>query len=835
MCGLLAARPFHVDNGPRVHALIVGLLLSAVALAAMMAWRIVELRRELAVRNKMITAAGLSIVITDATVPRNPVLSINPAFRLLTGYTDDEILGQSLAVLHGPRTDRGVIEKLAMAAQDRRHCRVLVEHHRKDGTPFWNELALAPLKNKRGEVTRYLWIMSDATPREQADASLKASHDELQSVVEAAPTGILSMRHDGTISLVNGQVEQMFGYSRHELLGRPVEILLPERLRSVHVERREVFATSPGPRPLEAGRTFTGRRKDGSEFPVEIALSPLPSSSGVSVLATIIDITQRQTIDTALRESQERLELAVAAGRVGIFEQDHQTDEVYWSPTLRVLCGIGPDTPASFQRYLDLVPDEDRPMLLTAIRASHDPAGEGILVAEHRLVTPAGESKYVAVQARTTFDRPDATAAKPTRTIGTVVDITDRKRAEVYQRDSSKMEAIGTLAGGIAHEFNNSLTAVLGFSELALGLIPSASKAHRHIEQVVAAGRKSRELVHQLLTFSQQHDHVKRPLSLHSLLKEALKLLRPTMPSWIELRERIAPTTRPISADATQMHQLILNLVENALHAMRQSGGVLEIRLRDEEIAADQEHTSGRLPAGHYACLAVTDSGEGMDPEVAARIFDPFFTTKPGEGRGMGLSVVHGIVTAHGGTVLVETAAGQGTTVSIYLPALPPRTAAAPASGTALPRGHERILFVDDEEALAAFGGEMLESLGYYPIVRKDASEAWEAFQIAPQQFDLLITDLTMPGMNGIALAQECRRLRPDLPVILCAGSDQSLSADEARAQGITEYLMKPVMLHDLAEAIRRVLDARTAVGVVEEAATAALLTEESDALSARR
>ncbi len=817
-----------------MHALIVVILGVAGALLAMMAWRIFQLRRDLAVRNKVITAAGCSVVMTDAAAPRNPVLSINPAFRLLTGYAEDEILGQSLTVLHGPRTDRGVIEKLAMAVQDRRSCRVLVEHYRKDGTPFWNEVTLTPLKNGRGAVTRLLWIMHDATDRQLAEASLRASHDELRSVIEAAPHGMLMMRQDGAISLVNGEVERMFGYPREELLGRPVEMLVPEPLRSLHVERREAFAASPTARPLGAGRIVTGRRKDGSEFPVEIGLSPVPSSSGVLMLATIVDVTHRERTDAALRQSRARLELAVAAGQVGIFEQDHRTDEIYWSPTLRALCGVGPDEPVSLQRYLDLVPEEDRLPLLSAIRTSHDPAGEGLLIAEHRLITPAGESRYVAVRAQTTFDRPDGAAASPARTIGTVVNITDRKRADVYQRDSSKMAAIGTLAGGIAHEFNNSLTAVLGFSELALGLIPAASKAHRYIQQVVIAGRKSRELVHQLLTFSQQHDHVKRPLSLRSLLKEALKLLRPTLPAWIELRERIAPTTCLVSADATQMHQLILNVVENALQAMRRSGGVLEIQLRDEEIVIEQIHPSGCLSPGHYACLTVTDSGEGLEPEVVARIFDPFFTTTPGEGRGMGLSVVHAIVTAHGGTVTVQSEVGRGTAVSIYLPALPPRATTAPASGAALPRGHERILFVDDEEALAAFGGEMLESLGYYPIVRMDASEAWEAFQIAPQLFDLLITDLTMPGMNGIALAQECRRMRPDLPVILCAGSDQNVSLGEARALGITEYLMKPVMLHDLAEAIRRVLDAPAGGAVAEEPA-ATFLTEESDALSARR
>jgi CheY-like chemotaxis protein len=331
---------------------------------------------------------------------------------------------------------------------------------------------------------------------------------------------------------------------------------------------------------------------------------------------------------------------------------------------------------------------------------------------------------------------------------------------------------------------------------------------------------------------------VKRPLSLHTLVKESLKLLRPTIPAWIELRERIAAPTRPISADTTHMHQLMLNLVENALHAMRQSGGILDIRLEDRELDVEQVSPSGRLAPGCYVCLTIRDTGEGMDPEVVRRIFDPFFTTEPlGEGRGMGLSVVHGIVTAHGGTVLVESQVDVGTTVSVYLPALPPRAAAPATADVPPPHGHECILFVDDEESLARFGGEMLESLGYFPVVRMNAADAWQAFSIAPQRFDLLITDQCMPGMGGDLLAEECRRLRPDLPVILCTGSDQRRSAAEARVQGPAEYLLKPLALHDLAHAIRRLLDARDTGGSPRAAQTAVTLfvEEDADAVSTRR
>jgi CheY-like chemotaxis protein len=327
------------------------------------------------------------------------------------------------------------------------------------------------------------------------------------------------------------------------------------------------------------------------------------------------------------------------------------------------------------------------------------------------------------------------------------------------------------------------------------------------------------------------------------LVKESLKLLRPTIPSWIELKVQIDASASPVLADPTQMHQMIINLVDNALHAMRKTVGILEVQLQGKEILTDQITPSGRLATGSYVCLTVRNSGEGMEPEVVGRIVDPFFTIKPlGDGRGMGLSVIQEIVAIHGGTVVAESQIGVGTAVSVYLPALPPRATSVPATNEPLPRGYDEcILFVDDEESLARSGGKMLVSLGYYPVVRTSATAAWEAFQLAPQRFDLLIADQTMPDMTGDRLADRCRRLRSDLPVILCADSEQKLSDDEARLPGITEFVPKPLTLHDLAHRIRRVLDARPTAcpsspdQPIQVQERVLLSLEGSDAVSSRR
>jgi CheY-like chemotaxis protein len=260
------------------------------------------------------------------------------------------------------------------------------------------------------------------------------------------------------------------------------------------------------------------------------------------------------------------------------------------------------------------------------------------------------------------------------------------------------------------------------------------------------------------------------------------------------------------------MHQMVMNLADNAIHAMRKTGGILEFHLHDKEIETDQITPSGRLAAGRYACLTVRDSGEGMEPAVADRIFEPFFSGKPsGEGRGMGLSVVHGIVTAHGGNVVIDSQIDVGTVVSVYIPALSRSTVAVPAPDDSLPRGRECVLFVGAEESFVRSGQKMLESLGYRLIVLTSGTAAWQAFDLAPQRVDLLIADLTLPDMSADRLAHRCRQLRPDLPVILCAGSEQALSEEDDHVNGIIDIVPKPLIVQHLAHRIRRVLDARSA------------------------
>jgi len=395
------------------------------------------------------------------------------------------------------------------------------------------------------------------------------------------------------------------------------------------------------------------------------------------------------------------------------------------------------------------------------------------------------------------------------------LDVTERRRAEQLQkqleaqlRQSQKLDSLGTLAGGIAHDFNNILGAIISFAEVARMDNPDNAELQVNLGEVLKASRRATHLVGQILSFSRQQTVERKPLQLAPVVKEAGKLLRATLPASIDLRLTAAENLPDVLADLNQIHQVIVNLCTNAGQAMQGRQGRLSLVLQ----AATWPEAGGKLnpelPAGNYVRLTVSDTGQGMDAATVERSFDPFFTTQPpGQGTGLGLSVVHGIIKEHGGVIAVESQPGSGTTVTIYLPALPAAELCEMATCPAVPPGaRQRVLFVDDEVPLAEVARKMIELMGYQPRVFSEAAAAWQAVQTAPEAFDLLITDLAMPGMTGLELAQNVLRLRPDLPVILMTGNSGSLTLAEVQALGIRQLLSKPLNFQMLALAISTVL-----------------------------
>ncbi len=394
-------------------------------------------------------------------------------------------------------------------------------------------------------------------------------------------------------------------------------------------------------------------------------------------------------------------------------------------------------------------------------------------------------------------------------------DVSERKRAEEERarleaqlRQAQKLETIGTLAGGIAHDFNNILAGVLGYVQLALLEIPKESPVRADIEEVQRAANRAADLARQILVFSRRSEQKLQLVLLDDVVQEALKLLRPSLPTTIDIRRTIEPETPLVLADPSQIHQVLMNLGTNAAHAMR-GGGMLAVGLSRVDIATGQDDIPVTLLPGRYARLSVRDTGHGMDHATLERIFEPFFTTKPtGEGTGLGLSVVHGIVTKHGGAIVVDSALGAGTTFTVYLPAAAAAAESKPATttGPAELSGHEHVLVVDDDPAIAQVTQRLLERQGYRVTARTSSPEALELLRVDAGQFDLMLTDQTMPGLTGLQLAEAALQLRPELPIILTSGMEDTPLADQGRALGVREFLVKPVNIRDLGEAIRRVL-----------------------------
>jgi len=393
-------------------------------------------------------------------------------------------------------------------------------------------------------------------------------------------------------------------------------------------------------------------------------------------------------------------------------------------------------------------------------------------------------------------------------------DITERKRAEEeYEKlqarlvQSQKMEAIGTLAGGIAHDFNNILSAIFGYTELALMKIDTETEIKADLKEVLLGAERAKDLVKQILAFSRQTLKEQMPVQVGLIAKEALKLLRSSLPSTIDIRQNIQSKSIVLS-DPSQLHQIVMNLCTNAGHAMQAKGGILEVTLTDAALDSDFCLSHPEIQPGVYQKLTVSDTGCGMTADVMNRIFDPFFTTKPkGEGTGLGLSVVHGIVKDCGGTIAVYSEPDKGTAFHLYFPVIAGRAEVKPEEYAIIPTGTERILVVDDEKVISDIIQKNLTSLGYTVQARTSSLEALALFKAMPAKFDLVITDMTMPQMTGDALARKLMKIRPDLPVILCTGFSEKMTNEKSETIGIKAFLQKPLLKAEMGHMIRKVLD----------------------------
>lgn len=392
----------------------------------------------------------------------------------------------------------------------------------------------------------------------------------------------------------------------------------------------------------------------------------------------------------------------------------------------------------------------------------------------------------------------------------------EKIRLEGQLRQAQKMEAIGTLAGGIAHDFNNILASIIGYSELAVLDLPPGSKCIQHLNKVLQASHRAKDLVNQILNFSRMKEHEFRPFDLKVIINDTLKLMRASLPSTIDIRRWIAPEERTVLADQTQIHQVIMNICANARHAMQEKGGTLEVRLEGAETDPDFALEYPDLKPEDYLMLTIRDTGHGMDRDMLERIFEPYYTTKEkGEGTGLGLAIVHGIVQNHRGRIRVTSEPGKGTSFYIYLPRAPrdAKSEMATANLERVPGGRERVLLVDDEEDIVLILANMLTRFGYKVVSFNKSGDALNQFKANPESFDAVITDMTMPEMTGMTLASRIKEIRSDIPVLLCTGFSELLPVDSFPDIGVDGILRKPIAMREMATTLRKVLDQKPRTG----------------------
>ncbi len=669
----------------------------------------------------------------------------------------------------------------------------------------------------------YSSLKVEIEQREKAEKALIQSEEKYRLLAENATDVIWTADMNLNMTYVSPSVRRVRGFTVEEILSqRPEDQLTPESLAlAIRVLSEELEREGSGGEDLFRARTIEveSRCKDGSTTWSETKLDFVRDSDGkpVGVLGVSRDISDRKRSEEELANTQSLLLASIEQTAAGIIIAD--------APDVRIRLANSAALGIRGAASVDLT---EIPMELHPEHwQTYHPAGtpfepQELPLSQAVLLGKTSKNVEMIIQSGGAEDRWVSANAAPVRNregeivAGVVVfsDVSELKQAEEEKKEleiqllqAQKMEAMGTLAGGIAHDFNNILSGIIGYTELSQMSVPKGSGASHYLGNILRAGERAKDLVQQILTFSRQTEQKLRPVSVHIIVREALKLLRASLPSTIEIRQNIASDLL-VMGDPTQIHQILMNLCANAGHAMQEGGGVLEVDLRNVELDSDSASRHPDLVIGPYLILTVGDDGHGMPPKVMERIFDPFFTTKErGEGTGMGLAVVHGIVKSYGGAIHAHSEPGKGSRFQIFLPAIAGGLEPDEAVEEILPKGTERILFVDDESALTEIGEEMLESLGYEVVTKTNSLEALDLFREQPERFDLVITDMTMPQMNGDKLARELLAIRRDLPIVLCTGFSRRITEAKAKEMGIRRLLMKPLLLRDLAHNVRAVLD----------------------------
>ncbi len=696
----------------------------------------------------------------------------------------------------------------------------IYRHHTRERV--WISENAHAVRDASGALRFYEGTVEDITSRVRSQKALHESEKKLRLITSQMPGMVFSVfvtpegqrRYD----YVSPGVREIYGLEPEDLMRDPMQVARYRHPEDAALLRQDLEDIQKG--PVDLSGEFRIVLPDGRVkwvYRRSYAVSAGPE--GTHRVGVLLDITARKEAEAALHASEALWKLALESAGDGVWDWNLRTGEGFVSAGIKAMLGYPEDADLDLEACTH--PD-DVPQML-ADRQAHFEERASAYRNEHRIRCKDGNWKWVLSRGMV-IARDDE--RRPVRMVGTHTDITDIKQAEVHQRaleaqlrESQKMEAIGTLAGGVAHDFNNLLAAILGNLVLAREDVGESHPAQESLTEINRAAIRARQLVQQILTFSrrQTQEMVRQPLT--PLVEEALGLLRSLLPAGIRLAARLPNRGLPVLADATQMQQVLMNLCTNAWQAMDAQAGDITVALREVRLDASKALQLGGIPSGTYACLSVADNGPGMDDDTQRRVFEPFFTTKaPGAGTGLGLAVVHGIVKAHRGAIQLQSRPGEGARFDVYLPlasegASAPSTpepqarpaVEAPPPATA-PGKH--VIYIDDYEALVFLVGRLLRKQGYRATTFESGEAALEWLRAHPQEpVDLVVTDQNMPGFSGVDVAHELGRLRPGLRVAIVSGHVNDKLLADAQAAGVSEVMGKQDSMDALGEAIRNLLD----------------------------
>jgi len=661
---------------------------------------------------------------------------------------------------------------------------------RRDGVLFPIQSSVSRLE-VAGELLYSIIVRDITEPKRHMEAARL-----LASIVDSSSDAIASKDLQGIVTSWNEGAVRMFGYTAREMIGESIRRIIPASRQ----REEEMILDSITLGELVEHFETERLHKDGHLIPVSMTISPIRNSAGVIVGASKVvqDITQRNQVQARLNDSDARFRHLAESLPQLIWACNAKGECDYLSRQWVEYTGVPAEAQVG-EGWLERVHPDDRTQLRDAWTRAVATAGEFRL--EFRIQRSDGEYRWFDAHGTPQRD----VTGQVIRWFGANTDIEDRRRTDDARVRIQKLEALGTLAGGIAHDFNNILLAICGNTSLALEECAVDDPVRQNLEEIDQASRRAVDLVRRILSFSRQDEPKHEVVVLRPIVEEVLKLLHATLPAQIELATEFDPATPPTLGDASQVHQVLMNLLTNAAHAIGDRGGVIRVSLGAVDVSADMHFAS--LPPGRYACLTLRDSGCGMSHETLARIFDPFFTTKPvGIGTGMGLSVVDGIMKSHGGSVTVESTPGTGSVFRLFFPETKVPAVATPVEKPARHRARgQRLLYVDDDAALVRLAVRKLTREGYVVTGLEDPEEALALIRTDPFAFDAVVSDLSMPRMPGFELGRQILQLRPSMPIVITSGFVRPEDEERAREIGVRAFILKPQTIDELGNTLNEI------------------------------